>query len=111
MAAIISSIAHYLPPDITDNKYFESYLDTSDEWIQTRTGIKERRFAKTGATSDLIVPAAREAMENMNYGPDDIDCIIVATVTPDHMFPSTAAVVQNKLGLTKSWGFDLSAAC
>lgn len=111
MAAIISSIAHYLPPDITDNKYFESYLDTSDEWIQTRTGIKERRFAKTGATSDLIVPAAREAMENMNYGPDDIDCVIVATVTPDHMFPSTAAVVQNKLGLTKSWGFDLSAAC
>ena len=111
MPATITSIAHYLPPDVLDNNYFASYLDTSNDWILARTGIYERRIMKNGATSDMIVPAAREAMEKKNYGPDDIDCVIVATVTPDHMYPATAAVVQNKLGLTKAWGFDLSAAC
>jgi 3-oxoacyl-[acyl-carrier-protein] synthase-3 len=62
MSATITSIAHYLPPDIYPNSYFEEYLETNDEWIQTRTGIKERRFLKEGATSDLIVPAAKECM-------------------------------------------------
>ncbi|MCX8055071.1 MAG: ketoacyl-ACP synthase III [Ignavibacteria bacterium] len=111
MTATISSIAHYLPPDVYDNSYFESYLDTSNEWILERTGIHQRRFAKSGATSDLIVPAAEQCIAKRGISKDDIDCVIVATVTPDHFFPSTAAVVQNKLGLKNAWGFDLSAAC
>lgn len=111
MPATITSIAHYLPPDIYTNSYFEGYLETSDEWIITRTGIKERRFAKEGATSDLIVPAAKKCMELRGISPDEIECIIVPTVTPDHFFPSTAAVVQHKLGIKNAWGFDMSAAC
>lgn len=111
MPATITSISHYVPPDILDNHYFSSYLDTSHEWIMERTGIAERRIMKDGATSDMIVPAARVAMEKKGYGANDIDCVIVTTVTPDYMFPSTAAVVQNKLGLKNCWGFDLSAAC
>ncbi|MFW6276619.1 MAG: beta-ketoacyl-ACP synthase III [Bacteroidota bacterium] len=111
MPATISSIAHYLPPDVYTNKYFEEYLETSDDSIIERTGISERRFAKEGATSDLIVPAARECLEKRGIGPEEIDLIIVSTVTPDHMFPSTACVVQDKLGLKNAWGYDLSAAC
>ena len=111
MPATITSIAHYVPDRIYDNKYFESYLDTSEDWIIGRTGIKERHIMEDGATSDMIVPAAKEAMAKKGYGVDDIDCVIVASVTPDHMFPSTAAVVQDKLGLTNAWGFDISAAC
>lgn len=111
MTATITSLAHYLPPDVYTNEYFESYLDTSHEWIMARTGIAERRFIKEGATSDLIVPAAKECIEKRGISPDDIDMVIVCTVTPDHMFPSTACVVQDKLGLTNVWGFDISAAC
>ncbi len=112
MRATITSVAHYLPPDIYPNSYFEKYLDTSHEWIYSRTGIAERRFIKDGATSDLIVPAAKQCMEQRGIGKNDIDCIIVATVTPDRFFPSTAAIVQRKLGLPNSvWGFDISAAC
>lgn len=111
MSAEITAIAHYVPEDIFPNTYFEKYLDTNHEWIMERTGIAERRFAKTGATSDLIIPAAKECMEKKGYTSDDIDCVIVATVTPDFMFPCTAAVVQHKLGLSKAWGFDISAAC
>ncbi len=111
MPATITAIAHYAPPDILDNDYFSKYLDTTNEWIMSRTGISERRILKNGATSDLIVPAAKEAMEYRGLGINDIDCIIVATVTPDYMFPNTASMVQHKLGLTKAWGFDISAAC
>ncbi len=111
MTATITSIAHYVPPDVYPNTYFENYLDTNDEWIVTRTGIKERRFLKEGATSDLIIPAAEECIRKRGISKDEIDCVIVPTVTPDHMFPATAAVVQHKLGLKKAWGFDLSAAC
>lgn len=111
MSATITSIAHYLPPDVYPNSYFEKYLDTTDEWIKTRSGISERRFAKDGATSDLIVPAALECIKRRGIDKDEIDTILVATVTPDHMFPSTAAVVQNKLGIKNCWGFDISAAC
>lgn len=111
MPATITSIAHYFPPDVYTNSYFEKYLDTSDEWIVERTGIRERRFAKNGATSDLIVPAAKLCLERRGMKPTDVDCIIVATVTPDYMFPPTASVVQNKLGASNAWGFDLSAAC
>ncbi len=111
MPATITSIAHYVPPDVYPNSYFEKYLETNDEWIKSRTGIAERRFAKSGGTSDMIVPAAIECVERRGISMDDIDCIIVATVTPDYMFPCTAAVVQDKLGIKKAWGFDISAAC
>ncbi len=111
MPATITSIAHYLPPDVYPNTYFEKYLDTSDEWIVARTGIHERRFLKEGGTSDLIVPAAKRCMEKKGYKPEDIDCVIVCTVTPDHSFPCTAALVQHKLGLPNAWGFDMTAAC
>ncbi|MBI3259571.1 MAG: ketoacyl-ACP synthase III, partial [Ignavibacteriae bacterium] len=76
-----------------------------------RTGIRERRFLLEGATSDMIVPAAQECLAQRGLTPEDIDCVIVCTVTPDNMFPSTAATVQRKMGLTNAWGFDLSAAC
>lgn len=111
MSATITSIAHYLPPDVYPNSYFEKYLETSDEWIKSRSGISERRFAKGGATSDLIVPAALECIAKRGIDKDEIDTILVATVTPDHMFPNTAAVVQHKLGIKNAWGFDISAAC
>jgi len=111
MAVSITSIAHYLPDNIVPNSFFETYLDTNDEWIKTRTGISERRFEKDGATSDMIVKAALECIEKRGIDKNEIDCVIVATVTPDHMFPSTAALVQNKLGLTNAWGYDISAAC
>ncbi|GAB1372555.1 ketoacyl-ACP synthase III [Candidatus Kapaibacterium sp.] len=111
MSATITSIAHYLPPDIYTNEYFEKYLETSNEWILARTGIHERRFLKEGATSDLIVPAAEECIAKRGIDKNEIDCILVATVTPDHNFPSTAAIVQHKLGIKNCWGFDISAAC
>ncbi|MEI6090869.1 MAG: beta-ketoacyl-ACP synthase III [bacterium] len=111
MPATITSIAHYVPSDVYPNSYFSQYLDTTDEWIVERTGIKERRFAKDGATSDLIVPAALECLQKRGMSPDDVDCIIVTTVTPDHFFPSTACVVQDKIGAKNAWGFDMSAAC
>jgi 3-oxoacyl-[acyl-carrier-protein] synthase-3 len=100
-----------VPPDVYDNHYFESFLDTSDQWIRERTGIVERRFLKEGATSDLAVPAIRQALERRGIGPEEIDLIVVATVTPDMFFPSTACVIQDKLGAKNAWGFDVSAAC
>jgi 3-oxoacyl-[acyl-carrier-protein] synthase-3 len=111
MRATITSIAHYVPPLVYDNSYFESYLDTSDEWIRTRTGITKRHILSEGGTSDLIVPAAEKCLAARGITAEEIDCIIVATITPDHFFPSTAAVVQRKLGAKNAWGFDLSAAC
>lgn len=111
MRATITSIAHWVPEDVYTNAYFESYLDTSHEWIFTRTGIAERRFLKNGGTSEMIVPAAIECMAKRAVKPEEIDCVIVATVTPDHFFPSTAAIVQRKLGLKNAWGYDISAAC
>lgn len=111
MPATITSIAHYFPPDVYPNSYFEKYLDTSNEWIVERTGIRERRLAKNGATSDLIVPAAKLCLERRGLKLTEVDCVIVATATPDYMFPATAAVVQHKLGIPNCWGFDLSAAC
>jgi 3-oxoacyl-[acyl-carrier-protein] synthase-3 len=109
--AAITSVGHYVPPDVYDNHYFESFLDTSDQWIRERTGIIERRFLKEGATSDLAVPAIQQCLERRGMSPEEIECIIVATVTPDMFFPSTACVIQDKLGAKNAWGFDLSGAC
>ncbi|HET7273736.1 MAG TPA: beta-ketoacyl-ACP synthase III [Longimicrobiaceae bacterium] len=109
--ACITATAHYAPPNVVENSFFEGHLETTDEWIRTRTGIEERRMATSGGTSDLIVPAALEALEARGLSPSDIDCIIVATITPDRLCPSTAAAVQRKIGALTAWGFDLSAAC
>ncbi len=109
--AAITAVAHHVPDEVLDNAYFTQRLDTTDEWIRTRTGISERRVLREGGTSELVVPAARRCLEMRGIGPDDVDCIIVSTITPDHLFPSTAAVVQQKIGATRAWGFDLSAAC
>jgi 3-oxoacyl-[acyl-carrier-protein] synthase III len=111
--AIISAIAHYVPPRVVTNAHFEAYMDTSDEWIRTRTGIAERRFAdSTMATSDLALPAAEEVIATRGIDRSTIDAVLFATVTPDHVFPATANILQHKLGLKQNvWGFDLSAAC
>jgi 3-oxoacyl-[acyl-carrier-protein] synthase-3 len=108
----IKSLGIYVPPRVLTNADLEKMVDTTDEWIQQRTGIKQRHIVDPGmATSDLATMAAREAIKNAGLTPDDIDVIIVGTVTPDMLFPSTACLVQAKLGASKAWGFDLSAAC
>ncbi|MCK6604650.1 MAG: ketoacyl-ACP synthase III [Ignavibacteriaceae bacterium] len=109
--AIITGVGMYVPPKVLDNKYFEQYLDTNDEWIVTRTGIKERRILENGATSDLAAGAVKDLLASKNMDPMEIDAIIVATVTPDMFFPATACIVQDKVGAKNAWGFDLSAAC
>jgi 3-oxoacyl-[acyl-carrier-protein] synthase-3 len=94
------------------NKDFEKIVETSDEWILSRTGIRERHIVDKGvATSDLAAEAAKIALARGGIDPQEIEAIIVATVTPDMLFPSTACLVQNKLGIKSAWGFDLSAAC
>lgn len=109
--AAITAVGMYVPDEVIDNKFFEKYLDTSDEWIMTRTGISERRKLSNGATSDLATGAALDLLKSKNIDPLDIDVIIVATVTPDMFFPATACLVQKNIGATNAWGFDLSAAC
>ena len=111
MRAAITATGHYLPPDVYTNASFERQLDTIDAWIQSRTGIAARRFASAGGTSDLIVPAASRCLDTRGISPAAVDCIIVATMTPDRLCPSTAAVVQRKLGAIHAWGFDLAGAC
>ncbi len=101
-----------MPERVLTNKDLETMVDTSDEWIRTRTGISERRIAaEDQASSDLAAQAAREALKNAQLTPDDIDMIIVATVTPDMLFPSTACFVQKAIGASRAAAFDLSAAC
>ncbi|HET9136885.1 MAG TPA: beta-ketoacyl-ACP synthase III, partial [Candidatus Kapabacteria bacterium] len=107
----ITAVAHFVPDEVLPNSYFESYLDTSDEWIRSRAGIRERRILRDGPTSELAVPAIKKVLEQRGIGAEDIDMILVGTVTPDMLFPSTACVIQNKIGAKNAWGFDISAAC
>ncbi len=94
------------------NAELETIVDTSDEWIRTRTGIRQRHVAEPGTgASELGVRAAREALRRRGVAPSEVDLIVVATVTPDMMFPATACLIQDKLKATKAWGFDVSAAC
>lgn len=112
MNVFLTGIGRCLPDRVVDNAYFEKYLDTSDAWIQERTGIKFRYFADPEtAASDLALPACQEAIADAGLTPDAIDAVIVCTVTPDHSFPSTACVLQDKLGLRNVPSFDLAAAC
>jgi len=108
----IKSLATYVPPKLLTNADLEKMVETTDEWILQRTGIRQRHIVEPGvATSDLAAEAAKEAIVRAGLTPDDIDVIIVGTVTPDMLFPSTACLVQAKIGANKAWGFDLSAAC
>jgi 3-oxoacyl-[acyl-carrier-protein] synthase III len=111
ISAVITALGMYVPDKILDNSYFEKIVDTTDEWITTRTGIKERRILESGATSDLATRAAQNLMQTHNISPSEIDVIIVATITPDMFFPATACLVQNNIGAKNAWGFDFSAAC
>jgi len=111
MPVTISSIAHHVPPDIFTNAYFEDKVETSDEWIKSRTGISERRFQLQGDLSDMLLPAVEQCLSERGIGPEEIDCVIVATITPDNRFPSASATLQQKAGMVNAWGYDLSAAC
>jgi 3-oxoacyl-[acyl-carrier-protein] synthase-3 len=110
--AAISAVATYVPERIITNADLSQHLETSDEWIVTRTGIRERRMGASGeTTSTMGAQAVRRLMERRGLAPDEIDVLFVATVTPDMLFPATACLIQDQLGLSRAWGFDLSAAC
>ena len=110
--AKISAVGTYVPPRLLTNADLEKMVATNDEWITERTGIRERHIVEKGvATSDLAAEAARRCLAKRGLEPSDLDTIIVATVTPDMLFPASACLVQEKLGAKGAWGFDLSAAC
>jgi 3-oxoacyl-[acyl-carrier-protein] synthase III len=110
--ARITSLGRYVPERVVTNAELEKIVNTNDEWIRTRTGIEQRRWAEPGTpTSELAVKAARDCLERRGLDPAELDLIVVATVTPDTVFPATACVMQDKLKATRAWGFDISAAC
>jgi 3-oxoacyl-[acyl-carrier-protein] synthase-3 len=110
--AKISSVGTYVPPRLLTNADLEKMVETNDQWIVERTGIRERHLVDKGvATSDIAAEAARACLAKRGIAATDLDAIIVATVTPDMLFPATACLVQDKIGAKGAWGFDLSAAC
>mgnify|MGYP001407492917 FL=1 len=112
MKATITATSRYLPKQIMTNYELEKMVDTSDEWIQSRTGIVERRVVSEGeTTSDMCTIIAEELLKRSNVDPNEVDVIIIATVTPDMPTPATASLVQNRIGANNAWGFDLSGAC
>lgn len=111
VTAAITGVAGYVPDFVLDNEGLSKIVETSDEWITSRTGIKERRIMKDGASSDMAAHAIKELLRKTNTDPLDVDMVIVGTVTPDYPFPSTSNVVCDKLGLKNAWGYDLIAAC
>ncbi|HYK46947.1 MAG TPA: beta-ketoacyl-ACP synthase III [Parafilimonas sp.] len=113
ITAAITAVGGYVPDYRLTNKELEKIVDTNDEWIRTRTGITERRILKGAGkgSSDLAIPAVMQILERQGLDPLEIDCIVVGTVTPDMVFPSTANIIADKIGAKNAWGFDLSAAC
>ena len=110
--AVVRGVGHYLPDRVVPNSEFETLLDTSDDWIRSRSGIERRHFAAEGqTTSDLATRAARAALADAGMAPDKIDAIIVATSTADLTFPSVATMVQAALGMTRGFAFDIQAVC
>lgn len=111
--AAITAIAGYLPNNIVTNFDLEKIIDTTDEWITTRTGIKQRHLEndKTKATSDMCVEAVKLLLQKRGIGPEEIDLLVCGTVTPDYVFPSTSNLICAKIGAKNAWGYDLSAAC
>jgi 3-oxoacyl-[acyl-carrier-protein] synthase III len=113
ITAAITAVGGYVPDYKLTNFELEKMVDTTDEWIRTRTGIEERRILKGEGlgTSDMVVPAVQDLLKKRGIGPEEIDCMIVGTVTPDMVFPATANIACDKLGAVNAWGFDVSAAC
>lgn len=113
ITAAITCVHGYVPEYVLSNAELEKMVDTTDEWITTRTGIKERRLLNTPglATSDMGVEAVNGLLKKRGITADDIELIIFATVTPDMVFPSTACIMADKIGAKNAWGFDLAAAC
>jgi len=109
--AAVTAVGHYVPDKVLTNADLEKIVDTTDEWIRSRTGISERRIMENGATSDMGARAAEAVLKNRGISAMDLDLIVCATVTPDMFFPSTACLIQEKIGAKNAWGFDLSAAC
>ena len=110
--AKITALGTYVPPQVLTNQDLEKMVDTNDQWIMDRTGIRERHvLAKGQGTSDMCVEAAKKCLAARGIEPSEVEVIIVGTVTPDMMFPSTACLVQNKIGAKGAWGFDVSAGC
>ena len=110
--ASITGIGHFAPEKVLSNKDLEKMVDTNDEWIVSRTGISERRILEDGkGTSYMAARAAEKALENANMAAEDLELIIVATVTPDMFFPSAGCLVQDEIGAKNAWAFDLSGAC
>jgi 3-oxoacyl-[acyl-carrier-protein] synthase-3 len=112
IAAKITGVAGYVPPRVVTNFDLEKIVDTTDEWIRERTGIRERHYVEPGvASSHLGTEAAKKLLTEKGVRPEEIEMVIVATVTPDMLFPATACLIQNGIGATRAWGFDLSGAC
>ena len=111
ITAAITGVQGYLPDNIVTNHDLAKFVDTTDEWITTRTGISERRIMKDGASSDMASEAVKALLAKKGIDPLEIELVILATVTPDYPFPSTANVVCDKVGMTNAWGYDLIAAC
>lgn len=111
ITAAITGVNGYLPEFVLTNEDLTKIVDTSDEWITSRTGIKERRIMKNGASSDMAAEAVKGLLEKTNTKPEDVDLVILATVTPDHPFPATANILCDKVGMMNAWGYDLNAAC
>jgi 3-oxoacyl-[acyl-carrier-protein] synthase-3 len=110
--AKITALGTYVPPKVLTNQDLEKLVETSDEWIVSRTGIRERHVLEAGlGTSDMCVEAAKECLARRGVAPTEVEAIIVGTVTPDMLFPSTACLVQTKIGAAGAWGFDVSAGC
>jgi len=112
IAAKITGVAGFVPPRVMTNEDFAKIIETNDKWIRERTGIRERHVADPGvATSHMATEAAKKVLEQTGTDPEEIEMIVVASVTPDMFFPATACLVQDRIGAKKAWGFDLSAAC
>lgn len=112
ITAAITGVEGYVPEKVMTNHDLEKIIDTSDEWITTRTGIKERHVLEDGkATSDMGAEAVKKLLKKKNIDPKEIDLVICGTVTPDYPFPSTANVISDKVGMTNAWSFDVNAAC
>lgn len=113
ITAAITAIQGFVPPDLLTNADLEKMVDTNDEWIQSRTGIKERHILKGEGkgTSDMASEAVKGLLAKRGIHPDEIDLLICATVTGDHLFPATANIISDKVGITKAWSFDINAAC
>lgn len=111
ITAAITGVQGYVPEEVLSNEDLAKIVDTSDEWITTRTGIKERRILRNGASSDMAAEAVKGLLKKTNTRPEEIDLVVLATVTPDYPFPSTANVLCDKVGMKNAWGYDLIAAC